>query len=305
MALWELCSRFPLLCPKSLPSMPPYELCGFVDIAGTDREVQLETPHFPHTRGLHITSDTHLQQIAASCNDQLLKARQSSSTVLEFLSQFQEICSNAAKSVARGEEGEGVAELNEPLVRCLLAHLEGIGWSKVKEVAPNFTSFTLQTTDARGRVHVLRVKAGDGYPQEEPRVDADLPDGLNYSYDQVEGVMGVVGAWEGRVGALQEFWDVLDHLDERAVVLDPHRPHRHHTFRRILLRNHVNVQVSLSPDQPRHLPHCLLFGPSKLTRPMGTHLTQTFEAWDPERNIIENLEHLLGEKVVVRRRNVD
>ncbi|MPC83388.1 hypothetical protein E2C01_078097 [Portunus trituberculatus] len=44
------------------------------------------------------------------------------------------------------EEGELQIDLNEQLVRCLLAHLEGLGWSRLQQVSPSFTSFTLQTS---------------------------------------------------------------------------------------------------------------------------------------------------------------
>lgn len=33
MAVWELCTHFPLLCPRSLPAKPPHEFCGFMNIA--------------------------------------------------------------------------------------------------------------------------------------------------------------------------------------------------------------------------------------------------------------------------------
>ncbi|XP_050698528.1 E3 ubiquitin-protein ligase FANCL-like isoform X2 [Eriocheir sinensis] len=254
---------------------------------------------------MRLCSDTHLHCLSRTCLDQLQEAQTSSSTVLGFLLRFQKICSAAAKVEERVEAGEaeedvGQVELNEPLVRCLLVHLEALGWSRVQQVTPDFTSFTLRTKDTQGRVHLLQVRAGDGYPREEPQVEADLPDGLEYDYDQGEGVLGVVRAWEARVAALQDFWDAMDEIDSEAVVLDPPRPQRRHTFRRLLLGNLVNVQVSLSPDQPRRLPQWHLFGPSKLTGPMGTRLTRTYEEWDPERSVVENLEHILGEEVVRR-----
>ncbi|KAK8390029.1 hypothetical protein O3P69_012917 [Scylla paramamosain] len=280
MALSEFCSHFPLLCPRCRPSKPPHEFCGFVDIGGVDREVRVETPHFPRVEGMRISSDTCLQELVVSHMDQLLE-------------------SEAVRCDNRGrEEGELQVELNESLVRCLLAHLEGLGWSRVQQVSPNFTSFTLQTRDAGERVHLLRVRVADGYPHEEPTVEADLPGGFEFNYEPSEGVAGVVRVWEARLASLQEFWDVMDQIDKVALVLDPPTPCRHHTFRRLLLGNQVNVQVTLSPQQPRHLPQCLLFGPSKRTRPITTRLTHTYEEWDAERSFVENLEHLLGESVV-------
>uniref|UniRef100_A0A0P4VWK1 RING-type domain-containing protein n=1 Tax=Scylla olivacea TaxID=85551 RepID=A0A0P4VWK1_SCYOL len=299
MALSEFCSHFPLLCPRCRPSKPPHEFCGFVDIGGVDREVRVETPHFPRVEGMRISSDTCLQELVVSHMDQLLEAQKTSSTALEYLQKFQKVCSEAVRCDNRGrEEGELQVELNESLVRCLLAHLEGLGWSRVQQVSPNFTSFTLQTRDAGERVHLLRVRVADGYPHEEPTVEADLPGGFEFIYEPSEGVAGVVRVWEARLASLQEFWDVMDQIDKAALVLDPPTPCRHHTFRRLLLGNQVNVQVTLSPQQPRHLPQCLLFGPSKRTRPINTRLTHTYEEWDAERSFVENLEHLLGESVV-------
>ena len=65
----------------------------------------------------------------------------------------------------------------------------------------------------------------------------------------------VVCCFEGLVAALQPFWEAMDAIDSRAWVLEPERPDRSCTYRRILLHHHhVSMLVEFSPLQMESAP---------------------------------------------------
>ncbi|KAK4313349.1 hypothetical protein Pmani_015303 [Petrolisthes manimaculis] len=302
MAVLEVCTRFPLLSPElSNPGSPAAVFHGFIDVGGIDHEVYISTPHFPSAVGLTLSTDCHLTSLITACHSHLHQGKKYE-TALEFLLKLQQICSSHSNSVNCKGEGEGLAVLNKPLLDSLLMHLDTIGWSRVSQVSADFTVFSLTTRDEGGRTHTVKVKVGTGYPQEQPEVEADLPNNIAFSYNPSEGVVGVVDAWEKQLCALQDVWQVLDELDSSALVLDPPAPPpRRALTRRILLENQVSVQLSVSLQHPRCFPQCHLLGPSRLTSPLAAMLSQNFQDWDLERSIKVNLETILGVGVVCKK----
>ncbi|XP_071523693.1 E3 ubiquitin-protein ligase FANCL isoform X2 [Panulirus ornatus] len=297
MEVSDLYAKFPLLC-SSGPSKSPQAFHGFIKIGDVDHEVYLKTPHFPALKGMTLSTDTQLSCIVNSCQLQLLEVEEKCSTILDYLLKFQQICSSRSKEEQLVED---LSMLQNSFFKCLLSHLEDIGWSRVTQVSSDFSAISLETRDKKGRSHTLRVKVGAGYPQEEPIVETDLPVDLKFSWNSVAGLSCIISAWEEQLTDLQQFWDVLDELDGSVLVLDPPNPARRHTTRRILLSNHVSVQMTVSVAHPNSLPQCHLLGASRLTAPLNTLLTDKYEEWDPERSIVSNLEAILGVNVVKSR----
>nr|XP_053633743.1 E3 ubiquitin-protein ligase FANCL-like isoform X3 [Cherax quadricarinatus]XP_053633744.1 E3 ubiquitin-protein ligase FANCL-like isoform X3 [Cherax quadricarinatus] len=297
MAVSDLCTKFPLLC-ISVSSGQPHSFSGFISIGDIDYAVYLSTPHFPLLKGLTLSTDAQLSSIIHTCQAQLSEVEKTCSTVLEYLIKFQHICSSSQR---REQDVEDLSLLRSSHLRSLLSHLEVVGWSRVTQISPDFTSISLEARDEKGRSHLLQVRIGSGYPQEPPCVEADMPLGLKVSWNSVEGLSCIVSAWEDQLKSLQLFWDVLDELDEMVLVLDPQNPTRRHTTRRILLSNHVSVQLCVSVAHPRSLPQCHFLGTSRLTAPLNALLTEKYEEWDPDRSIVSNLEAILGVSVVKSR----
>ncbi|KAK3886213.1 hypothetical protein Pcinc_009632 [Petrolisthes cinctipes] len=156
-------------------------------LEGVDHEVYISTPHFPSAVGLTLSTDCHLTSLITACHSHLLQGK-IYQTVLEFLLKLQQICSSHINSVDCKGEGEGLAVLNKPLFDSLLMHLDTIGWSRVSQVSSDFTVFSLTTRDEGGRTHIMKVKVGTGYPQEQPEVEADLPNNITFSYNPVSTV---------------------------------------------------------------------------------------------------------------------
>ncbi|XP_068246813.1 E3 ubiquitin-protein ligase FANCL-like isoform X1 [Palaemon carinicauda] len=304
MAVAAFCAEFPWLLP-SLDTKPPRSFHGLIDISNTCYEISLKVPKFPSAKGLRLSSGVSLSCLIERCRCQLSKIEQESYTALEYLRKFQEICNLACSKQDASRE---VPLPTESFFTSILSNLEAIGWSKVCEISPDFTYVTLQERDVKGRLHNIKVGIPPGYPEEEPVVEANLPREFIFSWNSVEGLHSIFAAFKEQLSSLQQFWDILDDLDEMAVVLDPQNPERRHKTRRIFLSNHVSVQLTISVDHPRNLPQFHLFGPSSLTTPLNARLTEKYQVlyiiiiadWDPEQSIVSNIERVLEVEVVKR-----
>uniref|UniRef100_A0A671KRF4 FA complementation group L n=1 Tax=Sinocyclocheilus anshuiensis TaxID=1608454 RepID=A0A671KRF4_9TELE len=62
------------------------------------------------------------------------------------------------------------------------------------------------------------------------------------------------------VEALSEFWSVLDEIDEQTWVLEPEKPTKADSMRRIAIGNNVSIKVQIDPRHPKMLPECCLLG---------------------------------------------
>ncbi|KAG7252575.1 hypothetical protein CRUP_016157 [Coryphaenoides rupestris] len=60
--------------------------------------------------------------------------------------------------------------------------------------------------------------------------------------------------------SLAEFWEVLDEIDGRTWVLEPERPCRADTMRRIAIGSNVSIRVDVNPRHPKMLPESCLLG---------------------------------------------
>jgi E3 ubiquitin-protein ligase FANCL len=150
-------------------------------------------------------------------------------------------------------------------------------------LSDDLSSLEYTTCDESGREHALVIRIPPGYPQSPPQVASasGLPVEFtphkftsrrrklkNYeeeeeevrgsrSYvakkssdgdDGVVRVRDVVCCFEALVLDLQPFWEATDALDSRAWVLEPERPDRSCTHRRVLLNHHhVSMLVEFSP----------------------------------------------------------
>uniref|UniRef100_A0AAY4E7L6 RING-type domain-containing protein n=1 Tax=Denticeps clupeoides TaxID=299321 RepID=A0AAY4E7L6_9TELE len=67
---------------------------------------------------------------------------------------------------------------------------------------------------------------------------------------------------------LAEFWSVLDEIDVQTWVLEPEKPSRADTMRRIAIGNNVSIKVEIDPRHPRMLPDCCLLGAEHVVTPL-------------------------------------
>ncbi|XP_008847143.1 E3 ubiquitin-protein ligase FANCL [Nannospalax galili] len=83
--------------------------------------------------------------------------------------------------------------------------------------------------------------------------------------------------------SLKAFWDVMDEIDQKTWVLEPEKPTRSATTRRIALGNNASINVEVDPRHPTMLPELCFLGADH----GEIHLK------DPENSLLQNLKDVL------------
>lgn len=296
MSLSEIFNEFPLLVP-SIGAKIPKVFHGFINIDGADTEFYVTAPEFPSPKNVHVKTNIRVTTILQKHRDKIFQIEKESRNFLDYLKKLQQLVSEELSSEACSVRSNWLSAGQVDVLTRLLHDLDQLGWDNVTHVDPDFTYITLQEKDVRGRIHKMRLKIPPDYPTHAPCVEAQLPTEFDMNWNAGGGLNSVVTVWKQQLSSLQLFWDIMDELDNSALILDPPEPGPQHTQRRILLENHVSVQLNINVSHPRSMPHCHLLGSAQLVAPLNTKLTNSFQDWDPERSIIVNLENLLGVEV--------
>ncbi|CAJ0916319.1 unnamed protein product [Ranitomeya imitator] len=93
--------------------------------------------------------------------------------------------------------------------------------------------------------------------------------------------------------SLKGFWDTLDEIDTKTWVLEPERPTRGATMRRIAIGNNVSITIDLNPRHPTMLPECYFLGADHVVQPLKEKLNSNVHLWDPENGLLQNLKDIL------------
>ncbi|KAG8123048.1 hypothetical protein E2320_018412, partial [Naja naja] len=121
--------------------------------------------------------------------------------------------------------------------------------------------------------------------------------------------------------SLKEFWDVLDEIDEKTWVLEPEKPTRSSTRRRIAIGSNISLNIEIDPRHPtmlpecyflgadhgsnislnieidpRHptmLPECYFLGADHVVNPLKIKLNSNIHMWNPENSLLKNLKEIL------------
>uniref|UniRef100_A0A672N6D7 FA complementation group L n=1 Tax=Sinocyclocheilus grahami TaxID=75366 RepID=A0A672N6D7_SINGR len=123
-----------------------------------------------------------------------------------------------------------------------------------------FHTLKLKAEDSVGRQHAIAVKLKSKYPTEAPDFSADLPVPLVITWTSQSTLANVHSQFLLNVEALSEFWSVLHEIDEQTWVLEPEKPTKADSMRRIAIGNNVSIKVQIDPRHPKMVPECCLLG---------------------------------------------
>ncbi|EFC49774.1 predicted protein [Naegleria gruberi] len=93
---------------------------------------------------------------------------------------------------------------------------------------------------------------------------------------------------------ISDFFDVIEDFDTNVRVLEPEKPTRAHTMRRIVIGNHCSMQIVIDPFKPREKPKDIkLLGSDSIISPLKFNLNNNRNKWNMNKLLRENLETLM------------
>ncbi|XP_049977657.1 E3 ubiquitin-protein ligase FANCL isoform X2 [Alexandromys fortis] len=175
----------------------------------------------------------------------------------------------------------------------LLNEIGAVGWDKLVCVDTSFSTIKLKAEDASGRKHLITVKLKAKYPVEPPECVVDFPVPFSLSWTPQSSLVNVHSQFLAALDSLKVFWDVMDEIDEKTWVLEPEKPPRSATARRIALGHNVSINIEVDPRHPTMLPEFCFLGADHVTKPLGIKLSGNLHLWDPENSLLQNLKDVL------------
>ncbi|XP_038150653.1 E3 ubiquitin-protein ligase FANCL [Cyprinodon tularosa] len=175
----------------------------------------------------------------------------------------------------------------------LISEMEALGWDKMLFIDMDFQTLKLGAEDSSGRQHVLTVKLKAKHPTEAPDCSADLPIPLAITWTPQSTLEQLHSQFLLVLESLTDFWDVLDEIDRKTWVLEPEKPSRFDTMRRIAIGNNVSIKVEVDPRHPKMLPECCLLGADHVVTPLRNKLNANMHMWNPDSSVLNNLRDVL------------
>ncbi|XP_074255918.1 E3 ubiquitin-protein ligase FANCL isoform X8 [Saimiri boliviensis] len=171
-------------------------------------------------------------------------------------------------------------------------------FTRLVYVDTSFNTIKLKAEDASGREHLITLKLKAKYPTESPDCFVDFPVSFSASWTpQVNSpqssLISIYSQFLAALESLKAFWDVMDEIDEKTWVLEPEKPPRSATARRIALGNNVSINIEVDPKHPTMLPECFFLGADHVVKPLGIKLSRNIHLWDPENSVLQNLKDVL------------
>uniref|UniRef100_A0A8C1ZQ28 FA complementation group L n=1 Tax=Cyprinus carpio TaxID=7962 RepID=A0A8C1ZQ28_CYPCA len=180
----------------------------------------------------------------------------------------------------------------------LITEIEILGWDKMLFIDAEFCTLKLKAEDSAGHQHAITVKLKS---KVKPRVK---PYFISYFLSISFVPLVIMWATEStlanvhsqfllNVEALSEFWSMLDEIDKQTWVLEPEKPTKADSMRRIAIGNNVSIKVQIDPRHPKMLPECCLLGAEHVVTPLRNKLNANMHLWNPDCSVLQNMKDVL------------
>ncbi|XP_022453045.1 E3 ubiquitin-protein ligase FANCL isoform X2 [Delphinapterus leucas] len=258
----SLLRQFPLLLPQN-QAKTVYE--GFISAQGRDFHLKILLPKDLQLRNARLLCSWQLKAILNGYHHVVQQRMQHSPDLMSFLVELKMVLEVALKNKKE-----------------LLVYVDTC-----------FSTIKLKAEDASGREHLITVKLKAKYPAESPDCIVDFPVSFSVSWTPQSSLISIHSQFLAALESLKAFWDVMDEIDEKTWVLEPEKPTRSATARRIALGNNASINIEVDPRHPTMLPECCFLGADHVVKPLGIRLSRNIHLWDPENSLLQNLKDVL------------
>nr|XP_005888767.1 PREDICTED: E3 ubiquitin-protein ligase FANCL isoform X3 [Bos mutus] len=252
-----LLRQFPLFLPQNR-SKTVYE--GFISAQGRDFHLRLLLPKDLQLRNARLLCSWQLKTALNGYHHIVQQRMQQSPDLVSFMMELKMVLEAALKN----KKEPYVLPSPPKFYSSLIGEIRTLGWDKLVYVDPCFSTIKLKA-DVSGREHLITVKLKAKYPAESPDCVVDFPVPFSVSWTPQSSLISIYTQFLTALESLKTFWDVMDEIDEKTWVLEPEKPTRSATARRIVL----------------------------VVKPLGIRLSRNIHLWDPENSLLQNLKDVL------------
>ncbi|XP_019849844.1 PREDICTED: E3 ubiquitin-protein ligase FANCL-like [Amphimedon queenslandica] len=277
------------VCPLLLPAdTKRLSYSGFIRVKDKSFYLKISLPDDGDVHYAKIDCDwqlrNYLSKHQAVLKKKLLLARDLPSFLIDFKMLLNQIMSLQAQPLPPPN-----------YYSRLISEIEEIGWNRLSHIDTKFQDIQITLNDTGGRVHVLSIHLPYKYPIEPPVCNAVLPLAFQPNWSSSTTLADIVRQFEKVILEYQRFWDVLDELDKKTWVLDPSSPSLSSTYRRIVIRSHLSLQVTIDPLHPQLMPECTPLGPTEEVKVIKDRLySRGQQCWNTRCSVLENLQNILS-----------
>ncbi|XP_060024977.1 E3 ubiquitin-protein ligase FANCL isoform X3 [Lagenorhynchus albirostris] len=296
----RLLRQFPLLIPQNR-AKTVYE--GFISAQGRDFHLKILLPKDLQLRNARLLCSWQLKAILNGYHHVVQQRMQHSPDLTSFLVELKMVLLDLRVSTELGSFALEVALKNKKelyvlppppqFYSSLIEEIGTLGWDKLVYVDTCFSTIKLKAEDASGREHLITVKLKAKYPAESPDCIVDFPVSFSVPWTPQSSLISIHSQFLAALESLKAFWDVMDEIDEKTWVLEPEKPTRSATARRIALGNNASINIEVDPRHPTMLPECCFLGADHVVKPLGIRLSRNIHLWDPENSLLQNLKDVL------------
>ncbi|XP_074062718.1 E3 ubiquitin-protein ligase FANCL isoform X3 [Macrotis lagotis] len=253
-----LLRQCPLLLPQNLEKTI-YE--GFISAQGRDFHVRILLPEDLQLKNARILCSWQLKTILDGYHQILSQRLQYSPDLVSFMMELKMLLEVALKN-----KQELYAPPPPPhYYSCLVEEIETLDWDKLAYVDTSFSTIKLKAKDTSGREHIITLKLKTKYPAEPPECYVDLPLPFSVTWTPQSSLKNIYSQFLVALESLKTFWDIMDEIDQKTWILEPEKPTRSATTRRIAI----------------------------VVKPLGIKLSKNIHMWDPENSLLQNLKNVL------------
>lgn len=282
----DLLRQFPLLLPQNRKKTV-YE--GFISAQGRDFHLRILLPEDLQLKNARLLCSWQLRTILNGYHQIVQQRMQHAPDLKSFMIELKMILEVALKN----RQELCVLPLSSQFYSVLIEDIETLGWDKIVYVDACFSTIKLKAEDASGREHLITVKLKAKHPADSPDCFVDFPVPFSVSWTPQSSLISIHSQFLAALESLKAFWDVMDEIDEKTWVLEPQKPTRSATARRIALGNNASINIEVDPRHPTMLPECCFLGADHVVKPLGIKLSKNMHLWDPEYSLLRNLKDVL------------
>ncbi|KAM9316991.1 E3 ubiquitin-protein ligase FANCL [Gastrophryne carolinensis] len=278
-------SHCPLLLPQDRHGRV-YD--GFISCQDKDFRLRVILPEDLQLQNAKIECSWQLKKALQGYQDVVKQRLQHSPDLVSFMMELKTVMDVALKNTALLE-----ASPAPQYYSCLVKDIENLGWEKLLFVDNEFSTLMLKAEDSSAREHTITVKLGARYPYKAPDCCVDLPVPFTVSWTPQSTLQDIYNQVLSALESLKDFWDALDEIDKKTWVLEPEKPSRNATIRRIAIGNNVSITIDVDPRHPTMLPECYFLGADHVVQPLKEKLNNNIDLWNPDAGLLQNLKDVL------------